>query len=203
MLKIKILISLAKGSKKLMEISKEVNSSIQAVSYQLKKLKEEHLIEKEGKLYRITEKGKELLNKMCGEIAKALYKKSIVLKGKVFSGSGEGRKYLSIKDYREGIKKLLGFSPYKGTLNIKLLEESLEKKAELLRMPMKFLKGFEKNGKRYNGVFLIECYINGVKGGIVIPIKSRYGNDVVEVIAKQNLRKKLNLKDGDVVEIVV
>ena len=44
----------------------------------------------------------------------------IVFKGSVFSGNGEGRKFIELPWVKRQIQEKLGFTPYLGTLNIRL-----------------------------------------------------------------------------------
>ncbi len=53
---------------------------------------------------------------------------TIVFVGTVFSGKGEGKKFISLPWVKSQIKEKLGFSPYAGTLNIRLNSESARKK---------------------------------------------------------------------------
>ena len=43
--------------------------------------------------------------------------------GRVVSGKGEGKYYMSLPPYKEKFKNILEFEPYEGTLNIKLGHE--------------------------------------------------------------------------------
>ena len=108
------------------------------------------------------------------------------LGGVVISGKGEGKKYVEI--YRDKIKDKLGFYPYLGTLNLKV--------GEIPDLDYDIIRGFWD----YGGVKIAPCKIRGVKAYVVIPEKSRYKN-VLELVSSSNLRKVLNLTDGDSVEV--
>ncbi len=195
--KVLLLIEIAKGKKSQKELAKVFKTTQQTISYNIKRMEEEGLI-KERKL---TEKGIAFLVKTHKEICSIFFKEPLVIKGKVFSGVGEGKKFLGMKEYKKRIKEIMGFSPYEGTLNIKIDEKDVGKRKGILG-GFEYLSGFQKQGRSYGGLFIRECSINGVKGAVVIPVKSRYGYDVLEVISPHYLRKKLNLKDGDKVSIV-
>jgi CTP-dependent riboflavin kinase len=51
-------------------------------------------------------------------------KKEIVLKGTVFSGRGKGRHFVDLPWARKQFQEKLGFNPYPGTLNLRLLKKS-------------------------------------------------------------------------------
>jgi len=49
---------------------------------------------------------------------------TLVIKGKVFSGSGEGAKYVKLPWVKKQIAAKCGFTPYPGTLNVRLVEKN-------------------------------------------------------------------------------
>ncbi|ENN96130.1 riboflavin kinase [Methanocaldococcus villosus KIN24-T80] len=126
----------------------------------------------------------------------------MIIKGKIISGKGEGRYYLSIKKYKKDIRKLLNFEPYEGTLNLKLNMDFNIENFNYLET-----EDFILNGKKYFGVRLLPVKIkvrDGVIcGAIISPKKTDHGRDVIEIIAPIKLREKYNLKDGDVLEVVI
>ena len=123
--------------------------------------------------------------------------------GKVATGKGEGKKYLSEEKYIAQFEKALSFSPFPGTLNL-VIEGKEREKFDILRKTGGVrISGFEKDGMKFGAVICFACMINGnIRGAIVIPEKSRYEN-VIEIISNKNLRKTLLLNDGDEVCISV
>jgi len=125
--------------------------------------------------------------------------KSFQLRGKVFSGSGEGAKFIELSWVRKQIAEKLGFVPYPGTLNIKLTEGiakfKLLKKAKAIEiLPA---EGFCR-GRCFNA-----CFMDTLKCAIVIPEVENYPEDILEIIAPINLREKFKLKDGDIVDVQI
>ncbi len=122
------------------------------------------------------------------------------VKGKVFSGSGEGAKFIQLPWAKKQIAEKLGFFPYPGTLNIKTtediheLEKLLKKEKTIEILPA---KGFCR-GRCFNA-----CFMDTLKCAIVIPEVENYPEDVLEVIAPINLREKFKLKDGDIVDVQI
>ncbi|MCW4047073.1 MAG: CTP-dependent riboflavin kinase [Candidatus Bathyarchaeota archaeon] len=123
--------------------------------------------------------------------------KRIKLTGKVFSGTGEGRKYLTLPWVKQQIEKKLGFTPYPGTLNILLSEESARRK-KLLEIA-DAMKIHPADG--YCSGLLHKASIEDVECAIVIPEVAGYPRDYLEVIAADYLRARLQLKDGDTVTV--
>ncbi|KYH36309.1 MAG: riboflavin kinase [Candidatus Bathyarchaeota archaeon B24] len=117
------------------------------------------------------------------------------IRGVVASGLGVAKIYLNRPWVRRQLREKLGFDPYPGTLNLKVdraARRTLEEKACSEIVPA---EGF------YKGL-LAEVFVEGsIRGAVVIPLKPGYPEDLVEIIAAENLREKLNLKDGDCVTI--
>jgi riboflavin kinase len=162
----------------------------------------------EGSLIRISDKGTSELKKLYSNLRfliETAYPPSITLEGTVFTGLGEGAYYISKEHYKKQFIEKLGFTPYPGTLNLKLTTEyDLKTRTELEAYPTIEIQGF-KNEDRTFGV--VKCYPatigNKVKGALIFALRGHYDNSVVEVIAPVCLRKHLNLKDGYKVKVEV
>ena len=130
--------------------------------------------------------------------------RKIILEGTLFSGFGDGRYYLGQKGYNLQIKRELGFSPYPGTLNLKLSPSELRKKQELEMYPSLTIEGFKADKRSFGKVRCFHAIINNVVNGAVILIKrTHYDESVLEIIAPVHLRKRFNLKEGSKVKIEV
>jgi riboflavin kinase len=120
-----------------------------------------------------------------------------MIEGTVFSGKGEGKKFVALPWVTKQIEALVGFLPYLGTLNLMLSEENQKKKAKLQSsggFAIKPEEGFFE-GK------LFPAKIMGFACAVIVPLVPNYPNDVLEIIAKENLREKLKIKDGSHVEV--
>jgi len=126
----------------------------------------------------------------------------ILFKGKVISGLGEGRYYTEQNGYVQQFKEKLGFVPYPGTLNVEI--EFVERnKLRLLKNHDSIdIEEFKTKNRTFGGVRCFRAEINGVKGAIVLPMRSHYSN-VLEFVSPKFLRENLNLKDNDVVDVVI
>ncbi|ACX72353.1 CTP-dependent riboflavin kinase [Methanocaldococcus vulcanius M7] len=130
----------------------------------------------------------------------------MLIEGEVVSGFGEGRYFLSLPPYKKTFKKILGFVPYEGTLNIMLRNISKEKFKEAFKY-FKYIEteDFEFEGKKFFGVKVFPVYIiiegRRIKGAVVLPKKTYHSSDIIEVVAPIKLRDEFGLKDGDVVKI--
>ena len=122
-----------------------------------------------------------------------------MFKGTVFSGKGEGRKFIELSWVKGQIEEKLSFTPYSGTLNIRLSKEGVNQK-KLLEDVNQFEicpeKGFCKG-------MLIKSSIDGLECAIIIPVVPNYPSDVLEVIAPWYLRERLKIVNGNEVTVIV
>jgi len=125
--------------------------------------------------------------------------KRIELNGKVFSSRGEGKKFLELPWVKRQIKQKLGFTPYPGTLNVKLSEESAKRKKLLEKAHA--IKVCPADG--YCSGTLIKAFIGKLECAIVVPEVAGYPKGVIEIIAPVNLRETLQLEDGCEVTVTV
>jgi riboflavin kinase len=101
---------------------------------------------------------------------------------------------------KKQIKENLGFIPYAGTLDVRITKESVKLKralAESQGVNILPATGFH-SGKCFKASFKTES-----KCAIVIPQVPGYPEDLIEIIAPENLRKKFHLSDGSPVKVKV
>ncbi len=123
----------------------------------------------------------------------------LTFEGKVFSGKGEGKKFIELPWVKRQIEQKLRFCPYPGTLNLRLTEDSTEKKRLL-----DAAKGSAIAPKAgYCPGLLFRAHLDGVECAVVLPKIPNYPTDLLEIIAPDYLRSKLGLKDGSSVSVKV
>ncbi|WP_455280254.1 DUF120 domain-containing protein [[Eubacterium] cellulosolvens] len=155
---------------------------------------------------RITPKGFDLLKELYFRL-KDVFEQPInyvFLEGELFSGLGEGSYYIGQEGYRAQLEKKLGFDPHPGTLNIRL-KPGYENERDILNsLPLISIKGFTTEKRSFGPAKCAKAIMNDeVQISIVLAMRSHYGSDVIEIVSKENLRKKLKLKDGDNIKIRV
>lgn len=123
----------------------------------------------------------------------------LIFEGTVFSGTGAGKRFIDLPWVRRQIEQKLGFTPYSGTLNIRLTEESKEKRK--LLDPALGLR-VEPEAGYFLGV-LFKAVVDGVEAAVVVPVMPDYPSDILEVIAPLYLRGKLGVGDGAAVAVAV
>ena len=123
----------------------------------------------------------------------------LIFVGSVFSGEGKGKKFVALPWFKQQVEQTLGFSPYLGTLNLRLLGEEVAKRRLLETTGSLAVKP---QACYYSGL-LFKSKLKGEECAVVIPIMPNYPNDVLEVIAPVYLRERLKLVDGCVVSVSV
>jgi riboflavin kinase len=124
--------------------------------------------------------------------------KVVYLEGKVFSGTGEGSKYVRLSWLKKQVEQGFGFTPCMGTLNIRLDDKSIPKKRALMKAPA--LEIVPTAGY-YRGRLFKAILKDRVKAAVVVPDVPDYPECLLEVISSESLRKKLGLSDGDKVMV--
>lgn len=162
----------------------------------------------EGSLIRIQEAGIVELQKLDSSLRillEAAYPPSVIMEGIVFTGLGEGAYYISKEHYRQQFVEKLGFDPYPGTLNLKLSTDyDLKTRAELEAYPAIEIQGFRNEDRTFGTVKSYPARIgNKVKGALIFALRSHYDRSVLEIVSPVNLRKHLNLKDGQKLKVEV
>jgi riboflavin kinase len=125
--------------------------------------------------------------------------REILFSGTLISGSGEGREYVELEWVKQQVKDKLGFDPYPGTLNLRLDAENVKRRILL-----------EKNAKLrlchsegYCTGLLFKAALDSLPCGVVIPQIENYPESMLEIVASENLKQELRLRDGDLVTVTV
>lgn len=186
-----------------------LKTSPQTASRRLKALDGQALIIRtistDGQHITVTKRGEEELRREYAEYCRLFsYDQAhYVLTGTVINGLGEGRYYMSLEPYRKQFLNHLGFEPYPGTLNIRLVGASLPIRKKIETMNWIPIHGFSADGRTFGDARCLSCRINDIPCGIVVPGRSHYPEDVIEVIAEVGLRDVLGVKDNDQVNVEV
>ena len=187
------------------ELGDMLDMSQQSASKRILELLDGKLIERDlgarRQRIRITSKGTDMLRKEYFEYQKIFEMKvEMVIKGTVIEGMGEGQYYVTQPGYMEQFVEKLGFKPYEGTLNVKLLPTEFHKLDTLRNGQTIDINGFERNGRTFGDVHCVPASIQNIECAVVLPRRSHY-EDVLEVVCKFHLRRTLGLEDGDQIEV--
>jgi len=193
------------------DLGKELGVSQQTASRWLKELESFGAITRElvrgGQTITLTENGKNYLKTFFVELCDLFNKKNeeLNIDGTIVSGIGEGKYYVSRPFYKKQFEDGLGFSPYPGTLNIKLTDETdILLRKFLDRYPSFILKSGTDEGRSFGNVRCYKAVIDGkVEGAVIIPLRTHHPPNVVEIISPKNLKNFLKKKDGELVRITI
>lgn len=182
------------------KIARALGVSQQSVSRLLIDLEKEGLVERKvsagGLVIGLKKKGRDQLQNEF-TVLKKLFHPERKLKGKVVDGFGEGKYYT--EKYKLKIKEAMGFTPFPGTLNIKT--DRIKVKSFLMDVDPIEINGFATSDRTFGSIKLYKINIGGMAGAILKPERTRHGDDVLEIIADVDLRKKMGLKENNVVEL--
>ena len=187
------------------ELARKLGKSQQLASKHLDEMERDGLIER----IRSTGQTHVKLTKAGVASAASLYKvldsafgegqKAVVVRGKVFTGLGEGAYYVSLSGYKKQFLSKLGLEPYAGTLNIRL-DSPVDRKVrrDLGLSKGIHIEGFSDGKRSYGGAECFKALLNDkVKSAVLILERTSHDDSVLELISQTNIRQALKLKEGD------
>jgi riboflavin kinase len=183
--------------------------SPQTASRRLKALEGQRLIDRslrpDGQYVAVTPGGEEALRREYTDYCQIFGEGGgpYSLTGSVISGLGEGRYYMSLPAYRDQFRRVLGGDPFPGTLNLRLSSASRDVKRKVDNLPWTRIQGFVQDDRTFGEARTLPCRIRDIPCAIVVPGRSHYPDDVIEVISPVELRASLGLSDGDLVTVEV
>ncbi len=125
-------------------------------------------------------------------------------RGEVFSGIGKGRYYVGHPEYQRRFNQALGYKPYPGTLNARLLDSGArERVGELRNREGVRIDSFMVAGETFSALTCFDGTMAGERVTVLLIDITHYNDSVVELISPVFLRGKFGLKDGDRVEFTL
>ncbi len=183
--------------------------SQQTASRRLQSLEKQKMVtrtaESTGQYVLVTKEGEEHLRREFSEYCKIFGEGEgqYILKGSVVSGVGEGRYYMSIPHYQAMFTELCGFTPYPGTLNVKLNPQSMQIRNRMEAMEWTIVPGFKDEHRQFGDARCLKCTISGIPCAIVTPGRTHHPPEITEIISGARLREELKLTDSSEVEIII
>ena len=188
------------------ELGNYLGVSQQSASRYLTRLEKRGFIrrsrEGRGQVVRFTEKGLNLLEEVYLNLRDFIEGggKPLLIEGKVISGLGEGAYY--VREYADRLQSSIGFMPFFGTLNIK----SQRTYPSIDKYTTGSVRGFKKGDRTFGEIKYMPVKLMGDEWKedcyLVIPQRKHY-IDEFEIVSKEKLREKHNIKDGDVLKIEI
>lgn len=128
----------------------------------------------------------------------------MIIKGQIAHGVLRGEAL--IERYYHRLRNVLGFAPFKGTLNIQL-----EKPIDVKDYELKRLDHVLMSGRTWVDVRLAPAILHFTQDNekrkfgcwIIREEKSIHYLDVIEVLSKENIKDSYSFKTGDVVEVEI
>jgi riboflavin kinase, archaea type len=194
------------------QLGKNISISQQSASKHLLDLENAGYINRVRKGHsiriKITDSGYSQVNSFYEKLKSAIESKAdevITLEGHIVSGMGEGAYYMSLEGYRKQFRQKLGYSPFPGTLNIKLSDPaSMRSRRDLSAYPSIFIDGFSDKLRTYGWV---KCYPAEINNGLVknaallILERTHYDDSTIEIIAPTSIKESIQVKNGDHISI--
>ncbi len=121
------------------------------------------------------------------------------ISGVVFSDLGQGASFMSLDWVQQALREKMGFSPYAGTLNLRV--ES-EQDISLWKNLRKTMKGVDIPPSDASFCHA-RCFLARIDGpgdmqvAVVVPEVDSYPLDKIEIVAPFHLKDALNVHDGD------
>ncbi|MEW5760870.1 MAG: DUF120 domain-containing protein, partial [Candidatus Thermoplasmatota archaeon] len=129
----------------------------------------------------IAEKGLEALRKEYTDYIRIFEPKDkIIINGRIVSGIGEGSYYIDHENYKKQFIEKLSFSPYKGTLNLKLDSKELAKLKILNEEKGIKINGFHDGKRTFGDGKCFHAKIKNIKCAVVMPARTHH-TDVIEI----------------------
>ncbi len=190
------------------EFKDHISTSSKTAARVLKNLEDEGLIRRNivsgGQIVCLTDKGTELLKKEYADYQFIFSGHSghMELHGTVITGLGEGQYYMSKEGYRSQFREMFGFVPYPGTLNVRLDDSGSSLHQKLKDTHAMKIEGFTDRERTFGGGVCYPVVIENIQAAVIVPDRSHYPPDLLEIISPVRLRETLGLEDGDRVRIV-
>lgn len=189
-------------------LADELETSAQTASRRLRRLEEAGLLTRDpvadGQWVTVTEDGLRMLRQEFERYRRLFADPPIVeLVGRVTTGMGEGRHYITLDGYMRQFEDRLGYEPYPGTLNLELTDESVRRRSALEGTTSIPIDGWSDEDRTYGPATCYPAVVEADQGRtveqahVIEPVRTHHDDSSLEVIAPMNLRDTLDLADGD------
>lgn len=194
-------------------LADRLDVSNQTASRRLQRLDDAAYLRRElvpdGQWVTVTEAGERVLRREY-ETYRRLFEAepSVTLHGRVTSGMGEGRHYISLEGYRRQFVDRLGYEPFPGTLNLTLDEESLRRRGRIESLPSIPIDGWEDDERTFGPAVCYPASVTAAGGSYddahaIVPERTHHDEDNLELIAPEKLREELSLSDDEWIEVSI
>ncbi len=198
----------------LANIAADLEVSTQTVSRRLRELADAELIDRtrtnDGQRIALLPAGIETLRDEYEEY-QAIFTSvpDVTLTGRVTSGMGRGRHFIQLDGYSTQFEDKLGYSPFPGTFNIELDNDSLPSRSLLSLSPAIQIDEWEADDNTYGSAVCYPVTVTdstrsrSAEAHILIPARTDHSTSQLELISAHHLREELGVTDGDEVSVYV
>lgn len=189
------------------ELAKILGTSQQTASRRILDLEKYGYVRREmgvrRQLIRLTEEGTGALEREYAQYQRIFDERDrLKIHGRVTSGLGEGRYYLSQPGYTAQFLDKLGFFPFPGTLNLQVEGPEVNKLRVLKASPAIRIEEFVAENRSFGAVDAWRAEIGAHRCALILPQRTHHTRQV-EVISPESLRERLALRDGDELDVLV
>ena len=124
----------------------------------------------------------------------------LILRGAIEPGAGQAAGFMGVDWVRRAVEAAVGFDPYPGTLNIRLVDGDLIERWRTIRRDHA-LRLTPPPGETCGARLVPVVVSTDIPAAVIVPDVTRYGAHVLEVVAAVHLRTRLWLRDHDVVSL--
>lgn len=192
-------------------LGKNIKKSQQSASKHLLELEQNNFIKRiiSGRniSVKITPKGFSEMVKLSTVLQNSLDSSpsSLELEGTLVSGMGEGAYYMGLKGYTKQFKSKIGYVPFPGTLNVRLVQKIHQEAVKHLEaLDGIKIKSFSDGKRTYGWVKCFSAKINSSIDCVLILLERTHHDDsIIEIISNLCIRKVGKLKDGSKISITI
>jgi len=192
------------------DLASHLQISTNTTQYLIEEAEQDNLICVNGTEISLTDDGRSKLYQAYLEYQFALDNDDqLELTGCVTSGLGKGSEFVTLDGYREQFIDKLGYDPFPGTFNIRLIKSSAKKRSALSEFSNISIERWERSGNSFGPV---SCYsaIAFTDSGtychqvhVIVPDRTEHSLRELELLAPVSLRDHLGTNDGDRVKIAI
>lgn len=124
----------------------------------------------------------------------------LILRGVIEAGTGQAAAFMSVGWVRRAIEETVGFDPYPGTLNLRLVDGDMLERWRRIRRDHA-LRLMPPPGETCGARLVPVVVSTDVPAAVIVPDVTMYGAHVLEIIAPVHLRTRLWLRDHDLLTL--
>ncbi len=152
---------------------------------------------------KLTQKGNDALMREYNDLASLLeQKRTLKITGTVEGGLGEGKYYVSRKNYIIQFNEKLGYVPYLGTLNLRIQPTEVPLLERMKSVPGIRIDGFTTEDRTFGAAKAFRAKAGDIDCAVLMPERTVH-SDIIELISREYLRERLNLANGNTLSVDV